>query len=135
MSSFKFGVVAHLVERSLSMREVRRSIRRCSTHQLFCPSALHRPFMQVVRLSREHALYSALAYLLTQALGDFAAPLAEMVWAMAHLAQVCVHWMSGVLIASSSASTSHCLHDSVLSSGQAQSDSLIGSAGGRQAFR
>ena len=44
--------------------------------------------MQVVRLSREHALYSALAYLLTQALGDYTAPLAEMVWALAHLAQV-----------------------------------------------
>ena len=42
---------------------------------------------QVVRLSREHALYSALTYVFTHALDDFTAPLADMVWALARLGE------------------------------------------------
>ena len=38
-----------------------------------------------MRLSREHALFSALTYVFTHALDDYSAPLAEMVWALAHL--------------------------------------------------
>ena len=40
---------------------------------------------QVARLSREHALFSALTYVFTHALGDYNAPLADMGWALAHL--------------------------------------------------
>ena len=38
-----------------------------------------------MRLSREHALFSALTYVFTHALDDYIAPLAEMVWALTHL--------------------------------------------------
>ena len=41
----------------------------------------------MVRLSREHALFSALTYVFTHALDDYIAPLADMVWALAHLGQ------------------------------------------------
>lgn len=41
-----------------------------------------REHMQVARLSRKHALYSALTFIYTHALDDYVAPIAELVAAM-----------------------------------------------------